>query len=440
MYKEGYKPTAFDNFVLYERLFDRACVTQADGTQVFDEDSSYYFHFYKWAIAPTWVDKETTPYMIFGSKGYIPQLENRLLDSITRDHLNTNGLNIYLYEVLTFTKKLNSIADLNISKDSELIDTITSFYGKSMILECNESEYDDLLCYEFESISKFAKQNNLTNITVNTCHYNIEFIQEKYPNIKLQCRDLHAASMIDFPKEDKFPVEYLNNLPDLIETKFVCPNWRYHSTRHLVMSYLIDKPGTYSWYFKSSFDTLKDNLWFNLSSFPLYNTIKQGAELLNEKTPLEINQNCETTSITGEVDYLKYPKGQQGAPNDYRMDDAYMRSFCMVVTESFFALPTGIISEKVINGIKLGRPFIVVAPPNTLEYMRKLGFRTFERYWDEDYDNEPNHEKRLLKIFKVIDYINSMDIDQLKVWYSNMEDILLHNASVLRTLKGHNTL
>jgi hypothetical protein len=329
---------------------------------------------------------------------------------------------------------------LLISKDSALIDTITNYYGKSTVLECAESEYNKLLCYEFESISKFVKQNNLTNVTVNTCHYNIEFIQEKYPTLKLRCLDLHAASMVDFPKEDKFPVEQIGNIVDLIDTKFVCPNWRYHSVRHLVMSYLVDKPGMYSWYYKSNFNTLEDSLWFDLSKFPLYDAVKTGAELLNNSVPLEINQDCGVTAINGDTDYFKYPAGHPGSPGDYRMDEAYLRSFCLVVTESFFALPTGIISEKVMNGIKLGRPFVIVAPPRTLEYMHNLGFRTFGRFWDEDYDVEPNHEARLLKIFKVIDYINSMDIEQLKVWYSNMEEILIHNASVLRTLTERHSL
>ena len=80
MYKEGYSPTAYDNFVLYEKIYDRPCVTLVDGTQVYDEDSAYYFHFYRWAIKPTWVDKEKTPLIIFGSKGYIPQLENKIYD------------------------------------------------------------------------------------------------------------------------------------------------------------------------------------------------------------------------------------------------------------------------------------------------------------------------------------------------------------------------
>jgi hypothetical protein len=150
---------------------------------------------------------------------------------------------------------------------------------------------------------------------------------------------------------------------------------------------------------------------------------------------LEINETRNITSLTGKVDYLKYPSGAQGSPSDYRMDEAYLRSFCVIVTESFFALPTGIVSEKVMNAVKLGRPFIIVGPPKTLEYMHKLGFQTFERYWDEDYDIETNHETRLLKIFKVIDYINSMDLDQLKVWYSNMEDIIQHNTNLLKELK-----
>lgn len=436
MYNDDYSPTAYDNFVLYEKIFDKACVTLVDGTQIFNEDEAYYFHFYRWAIAPTWIGTETTPYMIFGSKGYIPQLENKIYDADIIEYLNQCGLNIYLYETLTFTKELQPRPSFKLTKDSKLIDTIIESYGASMIFECVETEYDALLCYELESINKFAKQNNLTNVIVNTCHYNIEFIQSKYPNIKLRCRDLHLASMVDFPKEDLYPIQRIENPIDLIDTKFACPNWRYHSTRHLVMSYLVDKPGNYSWYYKSKFDTLEKNLWFDISKFPLYDAIRTGAELLNTQTPLEINETRKTTSLTGKVDYLKYPSGSLGSPSDYRMDEAYLRSFCVIVTESFFALPTGIVSEKVMNAVKLGRPFIIVGPPRTLEYMHKLGFQTFERYWDEDYDSEINHETRLLKIFKVIDYINSMDIDQLKVWYSNMEDIIQHNANLLKNLKG----
>lgn len=434
MYKEGYSPTAYDNFVLYEKIYDRPCVTLIDGTQVYDEDSAYYFHFYRWAIKPTWVDTEKTPLMIFGSKGYIPQLENKIYDQQTTDYLNEKGLNIYLYEVLTFAKELAPRPNFKIKKDSNLIDTILKSYGESMVFECHHDGYDSLQCYELESINLFAKQNNLKNIHVYTCHYNINFIQDKYPNIKLHCKDLHLASMVDYPVEEQYPFQK-DDVINLIETKFISPNWRYHGARHLLMTYLIDKPGIYSWYHKGTQQQLENNLWFELSNSSLLKVVEKGLPLLNQQTPLEINLSYTANTITGKLDNLKYPQGTQGSPSDYRMDDAYLKSFCAVVTESFFAMPTGIISEKVLNAIKLGRPFVVVAPPKTLEYIHKLGFQTFERYWDEAYDSEPDHEKRLIKIFEVLDYINSMDIDQLKVWYSNMQDILKHNADVIKHLK-----
>lgn len=438
MYQERYSPTAYDNFVLYEQLFigdTGACVTMLDGTRVYDKDSAYYFHFYQWAIKPTWVDCETTPHMIFGSKGYIPQLENTIYDSKTVDHLNTYGLNIYLYETLTFTKKLVPIPNFDIKQDSNLIDTILSNYGDTMIFESHHADYDSLLCYELESISKFAKQNNLTDVRVYTCHYNIDFIHSRYPNITLYCKDLHLASMVNYPEEDVYPFQTVEPT-DLIETKFISPNWRYHGARHLLMTYLVDKPGIYSWYYKGTIDKLKSNLWFDLSESKLKPIVEAGLPLLNQSAPLEINRKQEVNTINGQVDYLKYPTGTQGSPSDYRMDDAYLKSFCAVVTESYFAMPTGIISEKVLNAIKLGRPFVLVAPPRTLEYMHKLGFQTFGRYWDEAYDVEQDHEQRLLKIIEVLDYINSMSIDDLKAWYSNMKDILEHNAAILKQLTG----
>ena len=436
MYAEGYSPTAYDNFVLYEQLFindKRPCVTLIDGTQVYDTDSAYYFHFYKWAIKPTWIDNKTTPYIIFGSKGYIPQLENKTYDADTIAHLNSNGLDIYLYETLTFTKQLENKPNFKLKKNSNLLDTIISAYGKSMLFECHQDDYDSLLCYELESISQFAKQNNLTNVKVNTCHYNIDFISGKYPNIKLQCNDLHLASMVNYPEEDVYPFQTIEPT-DLIKTKFISPNWRYHSARHLLMTYLVNKPGIYSWYYTGTLDNLKNNLWFDLSKSKLKPIVEAGLELLNQSAPLEINCKQEVNTINGQVDYLKYPIGTTGSPGDYRMDDAYLKSFCAVVTESYFAMPTGIISEKVLNAIKLGRPFVLVAPPRTLEYMHKLGFQTFGRYWDEAYDSEPDHEQRLLKIIEVLDYINSMSIDELKAWYANMKDTLEHNAEVVRQL------
>jgi hypothetical protein len=433
MYSDEYSPSAYDNLVLYEKIFDRPCITLLDGTQIYDTDSSYYFHFYKWAIKPTWFHSESTPRMIFGSKGYIPQLENKVYDLGTVEYLNRHGLNIYLYETLTFAKALVETRPNLDNSSAGLLDTIISLYGKSIIFECHQDDADQLLCYELESINQFAKQNNLTNVNVYTCHYNINFISNKYPDIKLFCKDLHLASMVNYPEEDVYPFQTVEPT-DLIETKFICPNWRYHSARHLLMTYLVDKPGIYSWYYRGKKEDLKNNLWFDLTKSELEPIVAHGIELLNQAAPLEINYTHSANIINGQADSVKYPGNVKGSPHDYRMDDAYLKSFCAVVTESHFALPTGIVSEKILNAIKLGRPFVLVAPPKTLEYMHKLGFQSFGRYWDEGYDAELDHEQRMIKIIAVLDYINSMSLDELKAWYANMKDTLEHNAEVVRQL------
>jgi hypothetical protein len=104
------------------------------------------------------------------------------------------------------------------------------------------------------------------------------------------------------------------------------------------------------------------------------------------------------------------------------------------VTEARYALPTGNLSEKTLNAIKCFRPFILVASPYTLEYLKHYGVKTFSQFWDESYDREENHEQRLIKIFEVIDYIDSFTVDELKTLYSKMTPILEHNYQIIKNI------
>jgi hypothetical protein len=76
------------------------------------------------------------------------------------------------------------------------------------------------------------------------------------------------------------------------------------------------------------------------------------------------------------------------------------------------------------------KPFIVVAPPKTVEYIKSLGFKTFGDFWDESYDDEYDHSERLAKIFKLIDGLNECSIDNLKNVYNRMLPILEHNTAL----------
>jgi hypothetical protein len=113
----------------------------------------------------------------------------------------------------------------------------------------------------------------------------------------------------------------------------------------------------------------------------------------------------------------------------------YHSCFCSIVTESEFAQPCGHYADKTLNAIKCFRPFVLVAPPHTLEYLKLSGVKTFSDYWDESYDEEENHEQRLIKILKLIDYIDSKSIEELRDMYIDMKPILEHNYNVIKKIK-----
>jgi hypothetical protein len=74
----------------------------------------------------------------------------------------------------------------------------------------------------------------------------------------------------------------------------------------------------------------------------------------------------------------------------------------------------------------------LVAPPHTLRYLKEEGYKTFNEFWDESYDEYENHGERLMKIFDLIDYIDSKSIDELHELYEQMKPILKHNYDLIK--------
>lgn len=61
------------------------------------------------------------------------------------------------------------------------------------------------------------------------------------------------------------------------------------------------------------------------------------------------------------------------------------------------------ISEKIFKPIAFLQPFFVFGQPGTLEHMKSMGYKTFNRWWDESYDNKlPTHLrfKMLTSVYK----------------------------------------
>jgi hypothetical protein len=165
-----------------------------------------------------------------------------------------------------------------------------------------------------------------------------------------------------------------------------------------------------------------------------------GLEILNYHSPVCLDIKATTAvDITDNIasnypvteSYSIYETPAINNPRLNPLGDFYNDSFCDVINETRFAQHCGNYSEKLYQAIRYKKPFILVAPPYTIEYAKRMGFKTFSDFWDESYDQETNHEKRIIKILNLMNYINSKSINELREIYNQMQPILDHNYNCL---------
>ena len=85
------------------------------------------------------------------------------------------------------------------------------------------------------------------------------------------------------------------------------------------------------------------------------------------------------------------------------------------------------VTEKTFKPMVMKQPFMIFAGPGTLQYLRNYGFRTFDCVWDESYDLEQDHDKRLLKIIQVIKDLSQKTDDEFKEIINQCNEIVEHN-------------
>ena len=84
------------------------------------------------------------------------------------------------------------------------------------------------------------------------------------------------------------------------------------------------------------------------------------------------------------------------------------------------------ITEKIIKCLITGMPFVLMATPHFLKYLRQMGFHTYHDLWDESYDEELDYTKR---IDKIVDLCNTLDTFDWQANQSALELIALKNKS-----------
>ena len=113
------------------------------------------------------------------------------------------------------------------------------------------------------------------------------------------------------------------------------------------------------------------------------------------------------------------------------LKEVYLDTWVSIVSEASFAdvENTIFLSEKIFKPIICRHPFIVFGNRGSLKKLRSLGYKTFDGFIDESYDDLPTFD-RLPAVIESIKKIQQ--IKDKYSWFNSMQKILDHNYNTLR--------
>ena len=117
--------------------------------------------------------------------------------------------------------------------------------------------------------------------------------------------------------------------------------------------------------------------------------------------------------------------------NHDTMAPYYHNSLVSISTETTFHTHIMAVTEKSFKAIKYKHPFILAGAQGLLQNVRDLGYKTFDDFWDEGYDDIFNPNKRLQRIVQICEEINSWSDDQVREFRHEVKPILEHNYELL---------
>lgn len=365
-------------------------------------------------------NREDIRYMVYMNNSYIKELDNITHDEEGRNTLNTDGLHIYLYEPIC----------------SYSVDRIEPMHTQGFYSEFSNEVPENMRSDELDSIYNYVTRNKLTNVTVHTGDYNVDYWYPVYrEHMKLVCDDIFITTLKKNMNVRTEPSnEFIRN--------FICLNWRFTKHRQLLANFLATHQGLLSWHFKADFDILKKDLYFDLDNWEtqhpeLYTQLKLGCDNVQQNSPYCVDKYSPAATIVTDPKYVDmWPPVIDSNPGytpalynrvSNNLSDFYFESFIDIVNETRFAQPTANLSEKVFQPMQYFRPFVLVAPPKSLEYLKSMGYKTFSDFWDESYDDELDHGKRLAKIFELLNRLFAMTNEEQRSLYEKMIPVLKHN-------------
>lgn len=125
---------------------------------------------------------------------------------------------------------------------------------------------------------------------------------------------------------------------------------------------------------------------------------------------------------------IKSPPATATSSDRYQPDFNQLALWDLVV-ETVGDYPYAHLSEKSIKSILSFRPFIIIGGPGQIRLLKDLGFKTFDNWIDESYDNKKTFANRTDSAIAQLSQYCSHTPEQLKKVCIEMNDVLEYNYS-----------
>lgn len=193
-------------------------------------------------------------------------------------------------------------------------------------------------------------------------------------------------------------------------------DWRIYLLLSLIKNNLVeDGLISFSTHLKERF-TLSENYLTEI-----YNFSKSDIDTFKSITPLYIDDILPLE----EKDLIEEAQtGQISRTNHYQS------SFLSLVSETLVLKDTIYLSEKTFKPILMGHPFMIISSKGHLGKLKELGYKTFDKWWSEEYDDCDEWEDRINLIMVELTKLKSKSKSELIDMRNEIMSVLIYNQDL----------
>jgi hypothetical protein len=107
----------------------------------------------------------------------------------------------------------------------------------------------------------------------------------------------------------------------------------------------------------------------------------------------------------------------------------YEQTFLSIISETIVDTNSVLISEKTWKAVLVGHPFMLVGSRGSLKQLREMGYRTFDKWIDESYDDVDTFQERIEIITNNLKKLREKNLEELINIRNEMTEVCMFNQN-----------